>query len=217
MTKQDLRFAQKITNERARELYGECVEMLYEYKTKIAPSESEERPRYSIDVLELGQILNEFISARTAIAMSDGEDMMALARDVMGETATLAANINAEAKQIVSLLKEPLVVADERIVAAIEERNARTDRYGDELVDLIAHDLGDEEYVAEWMPEHLEAARLLRAMTGAERERIVRQVLDHLDQVALAQLRGHTSIGSLARGARVGEQLRKLDERGKKS
>lgn len=86
MTKQDPRFALKITNERARELYGECVEMLYEYKTKIAPPGSDERPRYSIDVLELGQILNEFISARTALAMGDREEMMTMLAQLRAPT-----------------------------------------------------------------------------------------------------------------------------------
>ena len=68
---------------------------------------------------------------------------------------------------------------DPKIVAAIKDRDSRTDRYGDDLVFQVDHDLRDHEYVARWMPErHREGCRLFAALPEDERFRILREVLD---------------------------------------
>lgn len=67
---------------------------------------------------------------------------------------------------------------DPRIVAAIKNRESRTDRYGDDLVFQVEHDLMDPEYIDRWMPEHKEACDLFRVLSEDERERILREVLD---------------------------------------
>lgn len=67
---------------------------------------------------------------------------------------------------------------DPKIVAAIKSRDGRTDRYGDDLVFTVLHDLCDDEYVARFMPEHKAGCDALRALPEAEQERIVRIVCD---------------------------------------
>jgi hypothetical protein len=67
---------------------------------------------------------------------------------------------------------------DPKIVAAIKSRDGRTDRYGDDLVFTVLHDLCDDEYVARWMPDHKAGCDAFRALDENERERIVRLVCD---------------------------------------
>jgi len=67
---------------------------------------------------------------------------------------------------------------DPRIVAAIKDRDSRTDRYGDDLVFQVEHDLKDRQYVERWMPEHKEGCELFRALPEEEQFRILREVLD---------------------------------------
>ncbi len=67
---------------------------------------------------------------------------------------------------------------DKRIVAAIKDRDARTDRYGEDLVFLVVGDLKDREYVHKFMPEHKAGCRMFEEMDENEQFRVVREVLN---------------------------------------
>jgi hypothetical protein len=72
----------------------------------------------------------------------------------------------------------PSKPTDPRIVAAIKDRESRTDRYGDDLVFQVAGDLTDDRYVERWMPEHKEGCDLFQALPEDERFRVLRDVLN---------------------------------------
>ncbi len=76
---------------------------------------------------------------------------------------------------VIQQSSEPI---DPRIVAAIKDRESRTDRYGDDLVFQVHGDLTNCSYVERWMPEHEDGCDLFRAMPEDERFRILRVVLD---------------------------------------
>jgi hypothetical protein len=67
---------------------------------------------------------------------------------------------------------------DPRIIAALKDRDARTDRYGEDLLFLVYGDLRDTEYVHRWMPEHREGCDLFRALSEEDAWRIMREVLN---------------------------------------
>ena len=67
---------------------------------------------------------------------------------------------------------------DKRVEAAIKDRDARTDRYGEDLVFLVVHDLKDREYVDRFMPEHKAGCRLFEQLSEDEQFRVVRVVLE---------------------------------------
>jgi hypothetical protein len=64
------------------------------------------------------------------------------------------------------------------IVAAIKARDSSTDRYGEDLVFLVVHDLNDREHVHRFMPEHSKGRHLFGQMSEDAQFSIVRRVLD---------------------------------------
>ena len=73
---------------------------------------------------------------------------------------------------------EPVEVIDPEIVAAIKDRDSRTDHYGDDLVFTVLHDLCDREYVHRFMPERQAATDKFQKLPEDKRMRIVREVLN---------------------------------------
>ncbi len=73
---------------------------------------------------------------------------------------------------------QPAEVIDPGIVAAIKDRDSRTDHYGDDLVSTVLGDLCDREYVDRFMPERKAATEAFRKLPDDKRERIVREVLN---------------------------------------
>jgi hypothetical protein len=65
------------------------------------------------------------------------------------------------------------------IVAMIKDRDARTDRYGEDAVFLVHHDLNDPEFVARHMDAKFHAAaRAFQSMPESEQFKLIREVLN---------------------------------------
>lgn len=74
--------------------------------------------------------------------------------------------------------KNPISIEiDPKIRAAILDRDSRTDRYGEDLVFMIMHDLCDRDYVEQWMPEHQEGCRMFQALSDEEQMFVINKVL----------------------------------------
>ena len=68
----DPRLAEHVPSERLQHVYDEVIEMWQLYK-RLLPRDvaTEQRPRYPIDTLELGQILNELSALRAERELSE--------------------------------------------------------------------------------------------------------------------------------------------------
>lgn len=67
---------------------------------------------------------------------------------------------------------------DPDVAALIKKRDSTTDRYGEDLVFLVVHDLNDPEFIHQFYPGHKAAARKFQALGSDEQYRIVRIVLE---------------------------------------
>jgi hypothetical protein len=68
---------------------------------------------------------------------------------------------------------------DPDLIEAIKDRDARTDRYGEDAVHLVLHDLSDYDFIERHMDaKHQAICHWFRMQPEDERERIVRVVLN---------------------------------------
>jgi hypothetical protein len=82
--KPDPRLCQHVPDERLHEVYASCVKWLTDWETVHGKESASHAPYYprtwpappplGLDVLELGQVLNELIAARTTLKMLSEED-----------------------------------------------------------------------------------------------------------------------------------------------
>jgi hypothetical protein len=124
-----------------------------------------------VPTVRVKEILNSALKAKSVdkIVQLTPEDVFRLAYEVLeGRPKN-----NANQEQ-----PEPTKSTDPRIVAAIKDRESRTDRYGDDLVFQVEGDLIDRSYVKRWMSDHTEGCDLFRVLAEDERFRILREVLD---------------------------------------
>lgn len=74
---------------------------------------------------------------------------------------------------------------DPLIVKAITARDSSSDRWGDDLVYQIVHDLNDHWHVDTFMKDHKEGCRLFQDLSEEDQERAVRSVLHDIEEAAI--------------------------------